>query len=361
MSSTLTETKTEPTTAPGLCRPLQREDVEELATLFNRVFLECTEPPSAAFCAYFERVFFTDPWRSLNVSPSWVYKTADGVIGGFFGAHPRRLLFEGRPITAVAVGQYMVDPGLRGQGIARQLAQKMVDGPQIITFTTSATEVSSKIFRSVGFWHPRFEGMKWYRRFRRSRIAGLLDRLRRSVRGSSSNTIEYGDVTCRPIGDAAELHDLRKKHRTHFSLCSDFDLEHARWTWNMLEDATAGRRLAGCVMSSGGDGASAWVVYHVSPGGTARIHEFACPPGRAREFMPAFCRYAADCGVREIIGHCSDPEITATALEQGAEVKDVFSGWAVHCKDPAVQSAILNGEVFWSQLDGESWLSFRGR
>ncbi len=129
----------------------------------------------------------------------------------------------------------------------------------------------------------------------------------------------------------------------------------------MLEDATAGRRLAGCVMSSGGEGASAWVVYHVSPGGTARIHEFACPPGRVREFMPAFYRYAADCGVREIIGHCSDPEITAAALENGAEVKDVFSGWAVHCKDPAVQSAILNGQVFWSQLDGESWLSFRGR
>ncbi len=114
-------------------------------------------------------------------------------------------------------------------------------------------------------------------------------------------------------------------------------------------------------MSRGGEGASAWVVYYVSRGGTARIHEFACPPGRAREFMPAFYRYAADCGVGEIIGHCSDPEITAAVLEQGAEVKDVFSGWAVHCKDPAVRSVILNGQVFWSQLDGESWLSFRGR
>ncbi len=99
----------------------------------------------------------------------------------------------------------------------------------------------------------------------------------------------------------------------------------------------------------------------VSPRGTARIHEFACPLGRAREFLRGFFRFSADCGVREIIGHCTDPEITAAVLEQGAEVKDVFSGWAVHCKDPAVQSAILNGQVFWSQLDGESWLSFRGR
>lgn len=361
MSSTLAETKAEPITAPGGCRPLRREDVTELATLFNRVFLECAEQPSAAFCAYFERVFFTDPWRSLDVSPSWVYETADGVIGGFFGAHPRRLLFEGRPITAVAVGQYMVDPCLRGRGIARQLAQKMVDGPQVITFTTSATEVSSKILRSVGFWHPRFEGMKWYRRFRRSRVAGLLGRWKRSIRGSSSRTVEYGAVTCRPIGDADELHALREQHQTHFSLCSDFDLEHARWTWDLLEDAPAGRRLAGCVISSGDDGASAWVVYHVSPGGTARIHEFTCRPGRAREFLPAFVRYAADGGAQEIIGHCADPEITAAVLENGADVKDVFSGWAVHSKDRAVQSAILNGQVFWSGLDGEAWLSFRGR
>ena len=254
-----------------------------------------------------------------------------------------------------------VDPGLRGQGIARQLAQKMIDGPQIITFTTSATEVSSKIFRSVGFWHPRFEGMKWYRRFRRSRVARLLGSLKRRVRSSSSSTVEYGDVTCRAIGDATELHDLRKNHQTHFSLCSDFDLEHTRWTWDMLEAVTAGRRLVGCVMSSGGDDGSAWVVYHVSPGGTARIHELSYRPGRAREFLPAFCRYAADCGVREIVGHCTDPEITSAALEQGAHVNDVFSGWAVHCKEPAVQSAILNGQVFWSQLDGEAWLSFRGR
>ncbi len=99
----------------------------------------------------------------------------------------------------------------------------------------------------------------------------------------------------------------------------------------------------------------------MSSGGTARIHEFACHPGRAREFLPAFDRYAADCGVREIIGHCTEPEITAAVLEQGADVKDVFSGWAVHCKEPAVQNAILNGQVFWSQLEGESWLSFRGR
>ena len=100
---------------------------------------------------------------------------------------------------------------------------------------------------------------------------------------------------------------------------------------------------------------------HRSPGGTVRIHEFACPPGRAREFMPAFHRFALDRGVREIIGHCTDPEITAAVLKQRAEVKDVFSGWAVYCQDLAVQSAILNGQVLWSQLDGESWLSFRGR
>ena len=77
--------------------------------------------------------------------------------------------------------------------------------------------------------------------------------------------------------------------------------------------------------------------------------------------MPAFYRFALDRGVREIIGHCTDPEMTAAALEQGAEVKDVSSGWAVYCKNAAVQSAILNGLVFWTQLDGESWLSFRGR
>ena len=84
-------------------------------------------------------------------------------------------------------------------------------------------------------------------------------------------------------------------------------------------------------------------------------------PGQVRECLSAFYRYAYDSAVSQIIGHCSNPEITAAALENGAVVEDVFSGWAIHRKDTEVQQAILNGQVFWSQLDGESWLAFKGR
>lgn len=361
MSMTLATANLKSAVPVGQCRDLRRDDLEGVAALFNRVFLERVDPPSAALVEYFERVFFSDPWNALEVSRSCVYETAEGAIGGFFGGHPRRLSMGGRPITAVAVGQYMVDPQLRGQGIARQLAQQMADGPQTITFTSSATPVSSKIFRSVGFWHPRFEGMKWYRQLRRGGMAGLFDRLKHRAQRRGPRAADCSDSLCRPLASQEEFLLLRKAHREHYSLCSDFDVEHTRWTWEMLQDTAAGHRLETCVISPIDDCATAWAVYQVSPGGTARILEFACEPGQARECLRAFYRYAYDSGVSEIIGHCSDPEITAAALENGAVLKDVFSGWAIHCKDREVQQAILNGQVFWSQLDGESWLAFKGR
>ncbi len=361
MSTTLAKASLKSAVPAGQCRDLLRDDLEGVAALFNRVFLECEDPPSTALIKYFERVFFSDPWNSLEVSRSCVYETAEGAIGGFFGGHPRRLIMAGRPLTAVAMGQCMVDPQLRGQGIARQLAQRMADGPQTITFMTSANPVASKIFRSVGFWHPRFEGMKWYRQFKRGGMAGLFDRIKRRTSRNRPRVADRSEGLCRPLASQEELLELRKAHRGHYSLCSDFDLEHVRWTWEMLQDTAVGHRLETCVVFPSGDGTAAWAIYLVSPGGTARILEFGCEPGQARDSLRAFYRYAHDSGVGQIIGHCSNPEITAAVLENGAVVKDVFSGWAIHCKDAEVRQAILNGQIFWSQLDGESWLSFRGR
>lgn len=363
MTTALANTVHQSATDDGEIQPLQRSDIRPVADLLSRVFLQPDGPPIQAICNYMEAVFFSDPWRKLNVSPSLVYKDRSGEVRGFFGAHPRRFVLGGDEITAVVIGQFAVDPLMRGRGVGLRLATAIAAGPQTITFTTSANPASASVCRRVGCWHPPFAGLQFHKglwtgggKFARL-IRPVKKVFTRPVPGSAENG--RSGLSCRPIADAAELHELRGSLATAHALCSDFDREHTEWLWRMLHDSPTQRQLRTCVMLDDSGAPTGWAVYFVNSDQTARLLEFVSLPGQYHAVLAALFTHMSHTDIKLVIGFCNTPELTAAAAKLGSSIKSTFSGWAIHCSNPDVRHAILNGQVFWSELDGETWVNFR--
>src|SRR6266487_3188634 len=101
---------TAPDAGPGRIRTLERGDIPQLVVLSQQAFQRRERVGTDAMTAYFERIFFQNPWVDADL-PSLVYEDKTGRVGGFVGVVPRRMLFRGEPIR-VAVTTHQAAPDL---------------------------------------------------------------------------------------------------------------------------------------------------------------------------------------------------------------------------------------------------------
>src|SRR2546422_7768011 len=86
-----------PEAGPGRIRTLMRSDIPHLVALSQQAFRLNERVGADAMAAYFERIFFHNPWVDADL-PSLVYEDETGRVGGVVGVVPRRMLVRGEPI-----------------------------------------------------------------------------------------------------------------------------------------------------------------------------------------------------------------------------------------------------------------------
>src|SRR5215510_4806114 len=165
-------------------RSFTKNDIPQVVKLFQKVFFNNgqTSPPSSKLDAYFEDMFFHNPWAEEEI-PSLVYETRDGAIIGFIGIIPRRMLLRGRPIRAATSMHFMVEPGSRSTLAGVQLLKTFFSGPQDLSLTDSAGAVGRKIWEGLGGATALAYSISWTRLLRPSRyVLRLLARKNRLLR-----------------------------------------------------------------------------------------------------------------------------------------------------------------------------------
>lgn len=360
MDSSATVTTGDVVGAKGRVREFLRGDVDKVAGLFLHAFLGKQEPAPKGLCEYFERTFFDHPWSDLNVAASCLFEDETGEVGGFFGAHPRVFVCAGRTVTAVAHGQLMVSPMMRKMGVAEKLIAAVRDGPQALSFVTTTSVASRRIFLRLGYWSPPFAGLKWHKVLGgSSRVAG---RLRRLLRGKARLSQEgAAELVCRRLTEPAELCNLRETFADQVKMRAVPSLAQAEWIWNLIRDSQRDRQLCACVVRDRADRAVGWAVYLVTPACNVKILELSASAAESEAVVARLLDYLRREGFSSVEGHCVTPELTAALAAQGATLRSGFSGAVFHCKDEEARFALLNGDVFLSELDGESWLNFNDR
>jgi len=82
-------------------RPFRLDDIPGVVALRRKSFRHSERPAAAALGAYFEHVFFRNPWRDETL-PSLVYVDPSGRPVGFLGVVPRRATFRGEALKWIS-------------------------------------------------------------------------------------------------------------------------------------------------------------------------------------------------------------------------------------------------------------------
>jgi hypothetical protein len=359
-------------------RPLRAEDLPALGALWVRAFRRPGTPSGVE--RYFREVFLDQP-TSGDDPASLVYEDDAGVVAGFVGALPRRMVFRGRPIRAVVATQLMVDPGRRRGLAAFDLLRALFAGPQELTFCDGANERSQHVWERSGGEAARLYSLDWLRVLRpagylRQRalragalgaagastplcraadaVAARLGGLERAAAigvplGRPRRRLADEDLSCAPV--RALLDEASP------SLRPSYDAASLAW---LLDQAarTRGhgplrRRLCRDVWGE----PVGWYVYYAKPDGVAQVLQFGGKPRAIRDVLANLFADAYAAGSVAVSGQ-AEPRWLREITDAHARFACRSLGVLVQAKDREISGALQRGDSFLSRLDGEWWLRF---
>ncbi len=333
---------------------------------------------------YFRNVFLDHPYHEDGIA-SLVYEDDAGVIAGFIGALPRRMVFRGRAIRAAVATQLMVESGRRRGFVAFELLCALFAGPQDLTFSDGANERSAAIWERTGGEIVRPYSLDWtrvlrpasYLRHRLERtgatgparamapICRAVDVIAARVSSRILN-VDRGSVLGVPFGPpnarladadltSADVRALLVEASP--SLYPSYDAPSLAW---LLEQAGRTRQhgilRARLCLGPQGD-AAGWYVYYARPGGVSQVLQLGGKPKAIADVLANLFADAHRRGSVAVAGQV-EPRWLREISDAQASLSCNSLGVLVHSRDREIVHAVQRGDSFLSRLDGEWWLRF---
>ncbi|MBI3523849.1 MAG: GNAT family N-acetyltransferase [Betaproteobacteria bacterium] len=358
-------------------RPLAENDIPAVAALFGRVYPQHRWASQAACESYFREMLFDNPWRDLQL-PSWVAEE-NGRIAGIQAVIPRRMQFCGRSIRVAVNCQLMVDPDKRHSLIALQLAKACLSGPQDLTLTDGANDLSRRMWIVLGGTAPPLYNLHWIRPLRPARymLSLLEDRaafilpLTLAARPLSvlADTLaarlrpdwfprEQAGLTEDALDPATMLEHLPDVMNGSL-LQPAYDTRSLMWLLNQAALKIRHGTLRARAVRSGKLRLIGWYLYYVRAGGISEVVQIAARKG---SFEQVFQHLLADAwrhGALAVRGRL-DPGHAAELSDRCCWLRRESPCTLVHSRFADVLAAIHQGGAFLSRLEGEWWLRFQG-
>lgn len=357
-----------PETAPPVgIRPCVADDLPEVARLFRKTFLSPAGSGSMPLESYLKEVFLNHPWRDADL-PSLVYVKPDGVIGGFIGVLPLRLIHNGVPVRAASAGSLMVDQPAENPLAGARLLRSFFGGPQELSISDSANELSQLMWSKLGGRTAGAYSMEWLRVFRpvgfavamagerggsRSlrRLAVPLDGLATRIGWRLFALVEESD---RGVDvEDEELLEVLPRLAERYALRPAWDRRSLAW---FLSHAAEKERYGGLVRrvirGRGGAPTGAY-LYCVRPRGVGFVLQMLAALGAEEAVVDDLLADARRRGAVAVRGRVQ-PEFSDVLLRRRAFFLHAAST-VVHSRRADLVSVIAGGEALITGLAGESW------
>jgi hypothetical protein len=353
-------------------RPLERQDLPEVARLFQLVMRQGPPANQAETVEFFERTLLDHPWADPEI-PSLVHVEDDGRVAGFLGSHVRRLLFEGEPIRAGYVGHLMAARDSRPRGmVGTLLLRRYLAGPQEASLTDTAGEPTRRMWAGLGGRMLPLRAIGWTRVFRPWELAAdrlrdglpaaarllrraspLLDRASarpaRRLLATSPPTTTSAPLTAETL--VRELPTLLRSVR----LRPAYDEPFVDWLFAELERLGPGRLSVRRLVSDREGVALGWYVYLLSPGGVSHVLQIAAPAESVARVLDDLLHHARISGSAALHGRL-EPSLPQPLSGKRAPL--TFRGGALaHSGRRDLLDALEAPDSLLTRLDGEWWSS----
>jgi hypothetical protein len=360
----------------SLVRPLEAADVPAVAAMFQRMLRNIRSPPPAALVDYMGRFYLEETARGDGIT-SLVHVDDAGRVSGFVGVHALPMTIGGRPLLAAICGSLMVDGRDRDPMAGARLLKAFVDGPQDLSFSETANEVSTRLWtRLRGVVLPQYS-LDWVRVIRpaafvvdlatgRGGPARMLKPAAAAFDGLFRRRVKPGDRrwTAATAGGVPGAACVSQIDRTRFAalvepLTEQFALRPA---WRempldgMLADAAAKPDLGDLVLAGVAAPSGAAIgafAYHARPGGIGRVLQVLARPGQAGTVVDSIVDDAARRGLSGLRGR-TQPALLEAMLTRRIAFVPVAST-VVHARDAEIMQALKGSQAFLNGIAGESW------
>jgi len=363
-------------------RPLEAADIPAVAGLFQRIFRERDKAPPPTLAAYLRQHYLDAPGYDPEIAPL-VHVASDGDVSGFIGVNMLPMDFEGRKLRAAICGSLMVEQRDSDPMAGARLLKTFLAGPQDLSFSETASEVSAQMWtRLRGLALPQYS-LDWVRVIRPSAfmlelassrigparllapLAGGLDRyLRGRMRDNDLRWSGVPDswsvkgglkvVELDQEGFALLVDPLTRQ----FALRPEWSGERlARIIDEASEKPEYGEAAFASVLTPGGAPIGAF-LYHLRPGGIARVLQLLAAPGQAGPVIDCLIGHATQSGAAGLRGR-TQPALLEAMLGRRIAFTHLAST-VVHAREEALVNAYLGSRGFFNGLAGEHWTRLVG-
>lgn len=364
-------------------RPFVEDDIEQVSDLHQRVFgagvshsLQWTVSElRQSYTDYFERVFLRNPWRD-EALPSLVHESADGKITGFLGVLPRRMLFDGMPISVALSSQFIVDPNSRASGAGVWLLKTFLTGPQDLSLTDEANNTSRKLWEGLGGSTALLYSVHWTRLLRPSRFAishfkghGVLSLLA-SASKPLCNLLDAAlarksphrfrqtepNVSAEEL-DANTLLACLSEFSNTRSLWPEYDEYSLKWLLEIITRQAHRGALRKLAIRNSKRKVIGWYLYYLNPGGVSRVVQLVAKKNSIGEVLDHLFYDAWLNGSVAVSGRLEPPFMQAFS-DKYCHFNCGQPWMLIHSHNPDILRAFHYGDALLSSLEGEMCMRF---
>jgi hypothetical protein len=360
-------------TANGPIRPLRREDLPQVAGLYEKVIRSGLERPAPQLVRYFERTLFEHPWVDPEI-PSLVYLDNQGRVAGFVGSHVRRMTFDDRPVRAALSGQLVTDPAVRGRAAGTLLLRKYLSGPQDLTLT-NATGGTTRIWKALGGHVAHLASVSWARllnwraigevaldragmaawrpiaRPALSAVQAIASRIRATSLHVPAPQTSAEELTPRALLD--HLHSVAGDLR----LRPAYDEAFLEWLFGEMAAVTALGELTKCLVRDQGGRVLGWYVFYCNQGGVGQVLQLAARDRDAPAVLHHLFHHAKSSGVGVLTGQL-EPALLEPLSQRWCFLHRLSGDVLTHARNPEIVNSILAGQALLSRMEGERWMGY---
>lgn len=351
-------------------RPLERDDLPQVASLYQVVMRSGARVAAPRTEAFFARTLLDHPWADPEI-PSLVQSNERDEVIGFLGSHTRRLRFDGERVRAAYVGHLMAAPQAGRRPVGAILLRKFLGGPQELSITDTAAEPTRRMWVALGGRLAHLSGITWTRVFRPGRLAGelLWQRRGHDTPGRLARPLSSAldAMAARVAGDvlrvepprssavpltSASLLDGLSSLADSLRLHVDYDEEFLDWTFAELDRLEGRGRVVGCLVRAD-DRALGWYVYLLRAGGVSQVLQVAAGEGGAGAVLDHLFHHAQTSGAAALHGRV-EPRLLESLTRRKCLLID-RGRTLFHSRRPELVSTATSPDAFLTRMDGEWW------
>lgn len=358
----------------GVTRRLDRDDLEEVARLYELVARSGSRTAPPGLARHFEDTLFDHPWADEEI-PSLVSEDAGGRIVGFLASHVRRMEMAGRSIRVGCSGHVVTEPDARNRAIGLFLMRSYMEGAQDLTFTDTAGPPVRRMWESLGGETSQLNCVGWVRVFRpaalaadvasRQRELGRLEKATRPLQlaldAAGVGLSKTGLQPPVPKGSTEPLTaELIAEHLP--AVARQFELRPAYEDQGFVEwllrevAAVHSRGPLTARLVRGDDGrVRGWFVYYLQPERTAQVLQVACSERDADDVVDALLHDAFSQGAAGAQGRLEGHLMRALSERRCLLHRAGYIA-LIHGRDPEVLHAVQAGRAMLTRLEGEWWM-----